>query len=92
MSRATPYWMIEWLDSQTPDGGGWKHNDDMRADEGISQPITCISVGFIVWETDSAIVIAHSYHSDHEQHCGHLTIPKTAIVLRKKLGTLKIGE
>lgn len=67
---------ITWIDSCTY-GDGWV------AGVGSARPAPCTTVGFLLRETKSYIVIAHTVAPEHVM--GALTIPKVAITKRRRL-------
>jgi|GEM_PF-5789510 len=73
--RRLPIVVVEWIDSAT--GGGWQGID--QAEHGA---LECITVGFLVKETDEALSVAHSVsQQDGEDSgvCDMISIPQCAI-------------
>lgn len=70
---------IRWVDSCSY-RSGWIHYDDV--DDSVSE---IVSVGHLVSETKSTVTIsAHARVDGQQIHCP-MTIPKCAIVRRKKV-------
>lgn len=69
--------MVEWVDSHhTP---GWTTGDPP------TEPLTCRSVGWLVYEGERAITLApHVTLEEEPQRCGQMTIPNCAILKIKK--------
>jgi hypothetical protein len=69
---------IEWVDSH---GGceDWIHREDLKP-LGV---VTCVSVGFVIDETEDCITLSHTV-SDN-QILGRLSIPKVAIKKQRRL-------
>lgn len=72
--------LIDWVDSYS--SSGWKGRDELEV-----TVANCQSVGFLVNENESAVVIALSRTTeDGFKPFGHLlTIPKCSIRRRKRL-------
>ena len=64
--------VIDWADSVR--ASDWTFIEDV--DE---KPVDCISVGFLLKETDEHITIAQNYGIKPEQVCNLITIPKCSI-------------
>lgn len=64
--------IIDWADSVK--ASDWTFIEDV--DE---KPVDCISVGFLLKETDNHITIAQNYGLKPEQVCNLITIPKCSI-------------
>ena len=64
--------IIEWVDSVR--ASDWTYVEDV--DE---KPMDCISVGFLMKETDDSVTIAQNYGLKPEQVCNIMTIPKCSI-------------
>ena len=64
--------LVEWLDSHYVPG--WHFDDPLTA------PKVCRSVGWLVYEGESAITIAANVADEGEQRSGEWTIPRVAIV------------
>ena len=74
--------IIEWVDSSR--GDGWVSVDTVD-----DEAHTVTSVGWVVKENDAIIVIA-PHHSPEtpdakEQICGHMKIPKCAVVRTREI-------
>jgi len=79
---------LMWIDSCSPTGGGWKSAEGRDAES--EKPILCESIGWVVYEDNGAITIAgHISHGKSDGSVnevnGELTIPKVAIVKRRKV-------
>ena len=64
--------IVEWVDSVR--ASDWTYAEDV--DE---KPMNCISIGFLMKETDDSITIAQNYGLKPEQVCNIMTIPKCSI-------------
>lgn len=64
--------IIEWVDSVR--ASDWTYVEDV--DE---KPMDCISVGFLLKETEDSVTIAQNYGLKPEQVCNLMTIPKRSI-------------
>ncbi len=62
---------IEWLDSQTQ--SHWQHPSAKAVED-----IECVTLGFVVWETDEAIVVAATVAATGSV-LDSITIPKVCI-------------
>ena len=71
--------LIEWIDSHS--GRGWRPFDEL---EEHCEPLRCRSVGFVLKETASAVMLVPHVYAEGQgivRHgCGDLAIPKKAIV------------
>ena len=76
--RWRPYRLVavEWEDSQRPESP-WQWVDEFA----IQEPIRCVSVGFVIAETKTAIAIAPNLggNCDRTRACGIIRIPSSAI-------------
>jgi hypothetical protein len=75
--------LIRWLDSVQP-SSSWVRMDDIES-LGVCE---CVSVGFVVAEDESAIMLAQSMADladDNPQCGGRMQIPKCCITGRRKL-------
>lgn len=76
--------LIEWLDSSQAEG--WLFIDE---DEHVNDPLNCISVGWLIQESDEALSITSSLaemvDGDPLQVNGILTIPKCCVLGRTEL-------
>lgn len=70
--------IIEWVDSVR--ASDWTYVEDV--DE---KPMDCISVGFLVEETNDSVTIAQNYGIKPEQVCNTMTIPKCSIKSIRKI-------
>ena len=68
---------IDWLDSCSHDG--WHSAGDIAY-----EPVKCVTVGYLVHETDTSVTLAQSVH-DGDQRAGVMTIPKAVIQTRMHL-------
>lgn len=81
-----PY-LIEWIDSYSDESMGWK----FRSDNKKPKLLYCVSVGYILKETEDSIQVTphisdtKNKNKDHQCVCGEMTIPKVAIIKRVKL-------
>jgi hypothetical protein len=76
--RKLPVYYLEWVDSASC--RGWTEVE--RIDP---SPKVCRSIGFLVMENKEVITIA-GHFSDNPDLCnGDITIPKVAIIKRKKI-------
>lgn len=64
--------IIDWVDSVR--ASDWTYIEDV--DEKI---MNCVSVGFLLKETDDSVTIAQNYGLKPEQVCNLMTIPKCSI-------------
>ena len=69
---------IEWVDSVR--ASDWTYVEDV--DE---KPMDCISVGFLIEETNDSVTIAQNYGLKPEQVCNLMTIPKRSSVGIKEM-------
>jgi hypothetical protein len=70
--------IITWRDSSTADKWSLKSEIDTK-------PLECISVGFIVSETNETIAISgHKTKNKEPQYCGTMIIPKSTVAQIKK--------
>ncbi len=80
--------MIEWVDSSRLSDGGWMDLDAIPD----PYPHRCVSVGFVVRDNDSGLVVVPTVadldHEDNRHTFGGLLIPKAAIVSQKELGSV----
>lgn len=75
--------LVEWEDSARP-LPEWRFLDDAPP----AEIIACVSVGWIVSETEAVLTLAPNIgdkNSDSPQGCGFLRIPKRSIVRRASL-------
>jgi len=72
---------IEWIDSSTT-GAVWTTKGDLR--EVINARVR--TIGFVIHETDTNIVICHSIGDDEDEEVGgDISIPKVAIRKRRAI-------
>lgn len=75
--------IIEWEDSFNP-SSGWQELKEFEPSRTI-----CISVGILIYETDTTIFIAGSYAKETantvEQVNGVMSIPKVCIIKRETI-------
>ena len=64
--------IIEWVDSVR--ASDWTYVEDV--DE---NPMDCVSVGFLMRETEDSVTIAQNYGLKPEQVCNLITISKCSI-------------
>lgn len=63
---------INWVDSVR--ASDWALLEDID-----DKPLDCVSVGFLIKETDEQITIAQNYGIKPEQVCNLMTIPRCSI-------------
>jgi len=68
---------ITWLDSATHDG--WHSPKDQ-----VYAPVACVTVGFVVSESEQSVSLAATYEST-DQVAQVMTIPKAVIQDRKEM-------
>lgn len=71
--RKYPVVIVEWDDAAGEPG--WFHTPEVDA-----EPLRCISVGFLVAETEKAICIATTYTEKYDKIADYVTIPRGMIV------------
>lgn len=64
--------LIDWKDSV-------KNSDWTLMEDVDEKPVNCISIGFLLKETDDYVTIAQNYGLEPEQVCNLITIPKCSI-------------
>ena len=69
---------INWVDSVR--ASDWTLLEDID-----DKPLDCVSVGFLIKETDEQITIAQNYGIKPEQVCNLMTIPRCSIKDIKEL-------
>ena len=69
---------IEWVDSAQCDG--WEPIDAILATLREAECKMCVTIGFVLHESETSITTTSSTASAPEQAIGALTIPKCAIV------------
>lgn len=74
-----PYWLVlvEWEDSARPISA-WEWVDSYQ----VPETVTCVSVGYLIANTDSAIALAPNIGDvgrEHLQASGILRIPRSAV-------------
>lgn len=74
-----PLVMIEWYDSLSS-GGRWRSVFEMHDME----PFICRSVGWLVVDGETKVIVPHLYDSDEEYNteasgCGEMAIPGAAV-------------
>ena len=79
---------LQWIDSCSPANSGWKSVDDRTSES--EKPILCESIGWVLFEDAGSITIAgHISHGaasgDINEASGEMTIPKVALVKRRKV-------
>lgn len=79
-----PLVFIEWIDSYAVNPE-WVEIEDVKP-----EPLSCYSVGWVVGENESCVVVVphmSDKHHNHARHqgCGDMTIPKCAIIRRVEL-------
>lgn len=72
--------MVEWVDSHS--GRGWQSLEEL---EEVAEPLYCISVGWLIKETERCKVIVPHISGEENgniilQGCGDITIPQNAIL------------
>jgi hypothetical protein len=78
--------IIKWVDSSYPSNSQWEPISEIKEPE----QMICISVGFILKETKSDVIMMPHITSVNKEKdemcvCGLMTIPKVAILKRTKL-------
>jgi hypothetical protein len=75
--------LIEWNDSHSPNTSGW-----LSVDEVDTRPLKLKSVGYVIAECKRSVTLAAhvSASKNCDQVCGVMSIPKSCIIKRKKLG------
>lgn len=73
---------IEWTDSWSP--RGWQDPDGLD-----TSPCICVSVGFVLRETESHVYVAAHVVEGEASAIGTVVIPKVAITKRLKRLTTK---
>ena len=81
--RKTRIERVVWVDSSSPSDSSWLQDDEI--DEFFGHPLKCLTVGINVRESKKVLVLASS-RSSFGQVYGVISIPKVAIVSRKRLG------
>lgn len=76
MSKQRRAVYVEWVDSMSKGGKVWHHEDDFKLGE-----LACRSLGFIVKEGKTSLVIAG--HESAGSVAGDIEIPKCAITKRR---------
>ena len=64
--------IIDWVDSVR--ASDWTYTEDIDG-----KTMNCISIGFLLKETDDSVTIAQNYGLNPEQVCNLMTIPKCSI-------------
>jgi hypothetical protein len=67
--------LVDWVDSSA--AHGWNHIDAINPALKV-----CTSIGFLINETEDALIIAAHLSFDPDLCCGDMSIPKVAIVKR----------
>lgn len=78
-----PLMMVEWEDSARPIPA-WQWVEDYE----VPKTIRCLSVGYLIAETDDAIALAPNLGDIDQpkaQACGIIRIPQRAIIKLKRL-------
>lgn len=77
---------VRWVDSSA--AHGWNHI------EAINPALkVCTSIGFLINETDDALILAAHLSFDPDLCCGDMSIPKVAIIQRTPLhGPSEVAE
>mgnify|MGYP001606881071 FL=1 len=70
--------MIEWLDSH--------HTEGWHSESPATKPLTCRSVGWLVYDGEHAKIIApHMTDEEVAQRCGEMTIPSRSVIRIRSL-------
>jgi hypothetical protein len=75
--------MVEWEDSARPISA-WQWVEDYK----LPEVVACLSVGYVISETDKAIALAPNLGDitqEKAQACGIIRIPRRAIIKTWKL-------
>lgn len=75
--------LVDWIDSQGY--GGWRNVEDAIRQAQKPDEMPCQSVGYLVDETDTYLLIGQSLTSDNVQVSNTLQIPKLAITKTREL-------
>ena len=67
---------IEWVDSAR--NNDWNTFDETDLEKSF-KPVECETIGWLIQETDTYIVVTQSIGYEPEQFCGTMTIPKCSI-------------
>lgn len=81
-----PLIVVEWVDSCGLKGGHWGSTEDAKQ----LTPSDCRSVGWLINETDDAIVLAAHVTPHHVS--GEMCIPKVAVTKRWPIKITKKGR
>ena len=75
--------LIEWIDSHSPNTSSW-----VPVDEIDTRPLKLVSIGYVVAECKRSVTLAAhvSASKNCDQVCGVMSIPKSCILKRQKLG------
>jgi hypothetical protein len=76
-----PLVLIEWLDHCSNKGSSWYELSDIEQ----MQPLTVVSVGFILNETDTFVTIAAHAQASDDNYAGDICVIKAAIVDRYEI-------
>jgi len=68
-----PRVLVEWTDS------GSAHQWDSIKAHSDHEPCYCMSVGFLLVETDKAVVLVQSIDDGNQNAAGSMTIPRVAV-------------
>lgn len=66
---------VEWYDALSETDNGWTPVEDCKGDLAI-----CYSLGFLVKETGTSIVVAGHTDPDYDDFSGEVVIPKVCII------------
>ena len=71
---------LEWIDSSSPSESTWMMLSDID-----NKPLTIYTVGWVLYEDESAITVGMSLQKENDLISEHITIPKFAIIKKKTL-------
>ncbi len=75
---------IDWVDSEN--AVGWQSLEAISGDVETSY-----TVGLLVVDTLTHIVVAHTYDPSTEEYCGAITIPRVCILRERTLARVACG-
>jgi len=67
--------MVRWVDSCSS-SNLWSNREDIEE----AKPLECLTIGFVVWETESHLTLAASLSNDGDQVAGDMCIPQPCII------------
>lgn len=75
--------VIDWVDSVR--ASDWVLMEDVN-----EKSLDCVSIGFLIKETNKHVTIAQNYGTNPEQVCNLMTIPKCSIVQLREIEEVKV--